>query len=76
MEVTYPDEIFRRRFAILRTIYRPIKGVILRNRYENWHKKLIGGTKPGKRTDVKLLFCTRRRSEGNEYDSFKERTYI
>ena len=76
LEGRYPAEIFRRRFAIPRTLYRRIKEDLLRNRYENWHTKLIGGNRPGKRTDIKILFCSRRLSEGNSYDSFDDQTYI
>ena len=75
-EPTYPAEIFRRRFAIPRTLYRRIKEDLLRNRYENWHTKMIGGNRPGKPTDIKILFCLRRLSEGNSYDSFDDQTYI
>ena len=53
-----------------------MKEDLLRNSYENWHKKLIGGTRPGNPTDIKILFCLRRLSEGISYDSFVDQKYL
>ena len=73
---TYPAEKFRRRFGIPRTLYKKIREDLLRHRTDFWGLRWIGGTRPGKPTDIKILAALRMLSTGTSSDDVDDVAYM
>lgn len=72
----YPSSKFRRRFAIPRTLFQRLKGDLLQFRPEYWSTRMIGGNRPGKPTDVKILSCLRLLAAGISSDQLDDANYM
>lgn len=73
---TYPSKVFRRRFAIPRTMYERLKKDLLEFNEEEWGNRRNGIGKKGIPTDVKMLAALRILSTGDPFDSLDDVAYM
>ena len=73
---TYPAYVFRRRFGIPRTLYYKVREDLLTFNNEEWRTKMIGNTRPGIPTDIKLLLSLKILRYGGGTDQWDDAAYM